>query len=191
MASPTKVPRSRVPKWATDRFTPKLVALLALLFTLSQAIIGAILGPVVGRDLGAMQSFALIKPSIFRELAAGWGADEVDRFERHFLLDFVLHPAIYSLFFVGWVALEASQRQVIPLHYETWAGLIGLAGVCDVIENFIHWSMLPDLTKAGDSEIRAAAVFSMMKWLIMVPTGVWCLSSLIARRGKMIKAAAD
>ena len=176
----------RVPAWAVQLFPPRVVAVLVLLFFISQTAIGLILGPVVSQDLGVMQTFALVQPSAFRQLASKWGPEEVMRFERHFVLDFFIHPVIYTAALVAWTALEASQRRIIPLHYETWIGLIILAGTCDVIENILHYNMLPHLDQARDSEIRAAAVFSMVKWLITIPTGVWCLASFVSRRGRML-----
>jgi hypothetical protein len=184
--------KSRIPEWAVARFgRPKTVASVALLFVVSQACIGVILGPVVGRDLGLMQSFSLIQPSLFRELAAAWGPEERENFRRHFYLDFFIHPIIYSFFLLSWMTLEASQRQMMPLRYDTWSGLIFLAGACDVIENAIHFAMLPELQKAGDAEIRAAAVFSIIKWLIAGATFAWCAASLFARRGKMVVREKD
>jgi hypothetical protein len=177
------MPSAHVPAWAAQRFTPSVVACLGLLFCVSQACIGLILGPKLGQDVGQMQTFALVQPSVFRELAASWSQDDIDRFRRHFYLDFVLHPLIYSCFFAAWTGLELASltSATIPLHYETWVGLIFMAGACDVIENAIHFSMLPNLDSAGDAEIRAAAVFSMIKWLIMLPTAAWCAAALVAR----------
>jgi hypothetical protein len=162
----------------------KTVILLFLLFFASQLLIGMILGPVVGKDLGIMQTVAMINPQVFRDVTKNWGEDELKRFERHFIVDYWFHPLVYSITLAAWVCFEAERNLDglplgLPLH--VIIPIIFLGGIFDVMENSIHYRLMPNLTQASDEDIRLAALFSNMKWLICSTTLIWCIRMSITR----------
>lgn len=163
--------------------SPRFVALLTLLFFVSQATIGVLLGPKLPADVAVLQAEALAFPSRARDVVLAWTAEEKARFERHFAVD-TLHPLIYGAWFAAWTALESSRNATgVPFFasYYRWVAALALASACDLGENAIHYALLKDPHGVSDGALRFAALLSTFKWMVTVPTGIWCLASFVAR----------
>ena len=125
--------------------------------------INVILGPSLSRDLVLLQ--LSLSPADARAIAAGWSADELRRFELHLYIDAVF-PFFYALL------LRRRARAILP-HSPMRTVLIGaatLAASCDLVENGLHYSALPDFEAAPNWKLRAAAIFAIVKWAIFTPT---------------------
>lgn len=138
-----------------------------------------ILGPIK-KDLFWLQlSF---HPEDARKILASWMPEDVERFSHHFLLD-GLYPVLYGLL------LRRRARALLP-HSPLSVTLIGaatLGAACDVVENVLHWSALPDLDHAADWMLRAASGAAILKWLLMWPLVLLLAphSPLMAKVGPM------
>jgi hypothetical protein len=162
--------------------SPKVLQILIMVFALSQATIAFILGPKVGHDLGPIQILTFFQPNLFREITSQWGMDEKMRFEKHFIVDYWFHPVLYSLGFISWVTRETYVAKRSPLPYFLFIAVPAVGGLCDIMENSIHYDIMRNGFVASDESIQLASFFSLMKWFCVVPTGFWCLFTYLARR---------
>jgi len=167
-----------VAKWLGSQ---PLLQLIMLVFLLSQGTIAFILGPV-SHDLLGIQLLSMFDPNILRNTMARWSAEEKMRFEKHFMVDFWFHPLVYSLMFVVWVTLETSLTKRSPVPYFLFIMVPIAAGLCDVMENSIHLTLLKTMPAGSDNFIRMGGFFATIKWALVIPTGLWCLMAYLTRR---------
>lgn len=162
------------PSWISFLGSDVLINTLIFAFVVSQSAIGFLLGPKVGNELGLVQVGSLPFPQMFRDIVGGWTVEEQGRFRRHFVLDFWIHPTLYSLMFVALVTRETKLAGKSPMPYFVFVSFILLAGTCDILENSIHHELIDHPNQAPDAEIQKAGFFSLLKWAIVIPTFVWC-----------------
>ena len=138
--------------------------LLCAVCCVVQAILAVILGPIAG-DVFRLQTS--LSPSAARAIVAGWAPEDEQRFRWHFYLD-GLYPLLYALL------MRRRARALLPPSpiRSILLGAATIGALCDCAENALHWSALPDLGRAPDWILRAAAVAALCKWLCLVPTAV-------------------
>ena len=165
-------------------YSKNLLIVLFIAAVSSQGWILYTLGSIQ-HDVGAMQTISLIRPGLFREITMKWTEADVQKFQKHFLLDKYIHPILYSFFFCVWATYESNKNDIgAPIRFSSWLFLICLAGLFDITENTIHSYLLNasgGLSTASDFDIRLAALFATCKWLITIPTGLWLTFALINR----------
>ena len=131
---------------------------LLLLCVATQLGILAILGPIGPTLLQLQLCFA---PERFRSIVGGWSAEELWRFQAHFLLDGA-YPLLYGLLL---------RRRAVALALPRWVALAATAGAgCDVLENALHASAaLGSLSATPDWVILGAAAAASTKWAVLLP----------------------
>ena len=168
------------PALASSLGNGKLVCLLMVLFLVSQSTIGYILGPI-GHDLLQLQLFTLYKPSLFKEILNQWSAEEKMRFERHYDLDYWIHPSIYGSLFMAWLTHETAAAGYSPYNYYLFLITPALAGFCDFLENSLQLGLAKGTYAMNNETIQLASFFATLKWSLIIPTGLWCLVTAVKR----------
>ena len=146
---------------------------LLFLAAVAQGIIAWILGSKLSHKLVKMQTS--ISPDDFRHQIKLWSKDDVDKFQKHFVVDLILYPVLYTLFCISWLATEFRKRGFVGNSYFfVFSNVFIIGGLCDIIENIIHFSNLPDFEKTPDTSIKIASLAALVKWAIMI-TGILSL----------------
>ena len=175
---------------ATTLGSGYLVALLIFTFFVSQITILTILGPI-GHDLGTIQVLSVFNPSAWYDTVNAWSPEDKMRFEKHFMVDFWFHPTLYSLMFMAWLTHETASIGYSPIPYFLFLAVPAVGGFCDVMENSIHYNLIRFPNAATDQAVRLGGFFSLTKWLLVIPVGIWCLSRFISRRTKKASVKVD
>lgn len=164
-----------------------LFVVFLVTYVVAQAWIASVIHDISPSIL-VFQTAALFSPQMFREAVKSWTAKDLANFERHFLLDKFIHPALYSVTLALFATREAFLNSTgIPrkLNYYVWMTMIFYGGLCDVLENHIHLSIVEStkgrLSEAKDFDIQLGAAFALMKWLLILPNVAWCVMSLYRR----------
>lgn len=141
-----------------DRRWP-ILTLVTLAFILSQGNLLRILGPLEPSIFALQLAFT---PESFAAVLTRWGGAGIARYRAHFAFD-LLHPFVYAAFGVAWVrrsALFASPAGMrMPL---AWA--LPIAGLCDLVENALHWAMIHGTLTMAPVPIAISATVSSVKW---------------------------
>jgi len=65
--------------------------------------------------------------------------------------------------------------------------VIGVAGLCDFIENCFAYSVSDHLPMASNFSIQASSFFAIVKWSIAIPTALGLFYTLYSRVSKVEK----
>ena len=119
----------------------------------------------IGPQLLSLQ--LCFEPSRFRALTESWSNAQLDRFSAHFWLD-MWYPLLYGLVCwrraaaLFWRPCERRARCTLQV-------LAATAALCDLVENMLHFSVLPTLHTAPDWLILWASSAATAKWIMMMP----------------------
>lgn len=157
-----------------------LLKTLLAAFVVSQLTIAFILGPI-SNDLILLQLGALFKPELYEEVTSRWTTMDKLRFQKHFTVDFWFHPTLYGIIGLVAVTHETFRLGYSPIPYALFACVPLVAGFCDIMENSLHYDMFMDHSKATLHAVRLASLFATLKWMLIIPTGLWCASKGFSR----------
>ena len=163
---------------------PTVVTLFAL-FVVSQGWILTTLAET-GQDLGRLQTICLIHPrnpgDAAREILRRWTVEDIANFQRHFLVDKLLHPVLYALFFCSAFLYDLFNRQPKQklerqlLMGRITSAIIFFAGLCDILENSLHNQIqFEPVLHAPNDLLVGACVFASTKWAIMGVVSSWLI----------------
>lgn len=138
-----------------------LFGFFAALFVASQANIIAHLGPIAG-DLLSLQ--VTMSPETFRDILAGWNAEELSRYRSHFAWDSV-HPLIYGGLLGLWTLVVHRHRPLSPRALRVFSVLAVTPSVLDYVENGFHIYLETNRSAINTGTVLIAGGAANLKWL--------------------------
>lgn len=136
------------------------VGLITIAFVASQ---GNLLRIILLLEPSILALQLAFTPETFARVVTAWGPEGLARYRAHFLFDFV-HPLIYAGFGWIWVRHTALFAWTWPSTRYALGLALPVAGLCDVVENLLHWRLLdlfPDVTPTA---VFLSACLSSLKW---------------------------
>lgn len=122
-------------------------------------------------------------PTAFTEIISLWSAEDLLRYRRHLLVDFLLLAA-YGWFGYGLATrtgvFASSSESLRPL--ATW--LLPLAALFDAAENVLHGWLTGEPRLGAPLAYAASAGFSSLKWALILGFCLLLACVLIKRRGR-------
>lgn len=141
--------------------TTRTMIAFAIVYFVSQAIIGAILHPLGSLDFVRAQT--TFSRETFLALTARWEAQGLlGRYWLHFVLDFV-HPAFYACLLAGLLARQLDRLAIVG------NGVLAVpfvAGAMDLVENVCHVVLLSTRPNVSGAIVTVGATASNTKWLL-------------------------
>lgn len=117
-------------------------------------------------------------PQAFGEIIHQWSPDDLQRYRRHLLVDYILLAA-YGLFGYLLARRAAFFRAGAPFLHRIGSWVLPLAAICDALENALH-AWLTEVPRFGVPAIYAAsASFSAFKWALIIGFGLLLVLALI------------
>jgi hypothetical protein len=144
----------------------------------TRTAIAVLLGAFWGTQTWIIRTLATTGP-VGRAVLEQWTKEDVTRFQRHYRLDFWIHPAIYGLLLSSLIAYDLRRRKHPQwIYYSTlFSGIVVAGAACDVVENSLHSSIRFHPLVAPDHVLFAACAFAMTKWIIVLAA----VSALVGR----------
>jgi hypothetical protein len=143
--------------------TTSAVVISGALFLTSQLWILRTLD-AIAPDLLTLQT--TFSHETFNEIVSRWSTDDLERFQTHFYLDFLIHPVLYSTFVCS-VAARLFNSYSVSDRFNWMLCLPFLAGASDIVENAAHVAMLPDMTDAPYFLLAIGSTFALIKWTVI------------------------
>ncbi len=140
------------------------VGLITIAFVASQGNLLRIIGPLEPSILALQLAFT---PEAFARVVTAWGPVGLARYRAHFLFDFV-HPLVYAGFGWIWVSCTALFAWVRPSIQRALRLALPIAGLCDLLENVLHWRLLDRLPEIAATPVFLSACLSSLKWSLAV-----------------------
>lgn len=143
----------------------RLVIPFTLLFVLSQANLGYVLGPLSPNIIAVQLTF---DSQVFWQAMAQWGPEGMARLRATLLPWDMLHPFIYAA--TGYLLVMHSFlfAGIRPAWRGAFAWTLAIAGACDQIENACALYLLSLPFGTPSLLIPVSATFSFLKWVLAV-----------------------
>lgn len=155
-----------------------LILLFAVIYFISQMIIGSIVHPLGPGKFLALQT--TLSSDTFKAIASGWMASgQVGIYYQHFYFD-NFHPIWYSIFLSLLIARMFKINNVHPkFNFIILTPFI--AAICDLFENMMHLYFLADLHRATPVLVALSGLATNTKWALAA-LGVGVVSVLMIVR---------
>jgi len=150
-----------------------IIAVFALIYFISQMIIGSIL-----HQIGTLNALALqttLSSDVFKEIVTGWMASgEISIYYKHFYPD-NFHPIWYSIL-LSLLAARAFKINHINPKFNFVILIPFVAGLCDIFENMMHLYFLSDLQRATPALVAVSGLATNAKWFLSLSVlGISCV----------------
>lgn len=163
-----------------------LIALFAVIYFVSQMIIGSIIHPLGVIDVLQLQT--TLSSDTFKSIASGWMASgQIVIYYRHFYFDNI-HPVWYGIFLSLLIARAFKVNDINPKF--NWILLTPfVAAICDMFENMMHLYFLADLNRATPGLVALSGLATNTKWFLslsgtvisIVLIGFWIVRKYIKK----------
>lgn len=149
------------------RVNKKSISLLGTLFIISQLNIARIIQPLGLSDFFNLQ--ITFSDTLFLLQINEWKENGLlIFFNKHFIFDF-FHPLIYTLFLlflIQYELLKLGKRKKLLFLFPI------IAGFSDLVENIFHFLFLQNTLLIGETTVFISALFSCIKWLFSLISGI-------------------